>query len=281
AYFLVKALEQAGEMADATMVLRQARTMHTDSIWLNGRVLANDRRQPASRQHLPSTSRSAPNEDAVSMLFQARADMRSKEYEQSLERFRWIFRSGLPDASLPDRAIASSIVFWHELARVYAPAAAELNATCASMRSYTFDQSQSSVQRRRAFQAYVAATSASDQAATTLFMELVEASDPLSRDVVSLVQPQLTPEQFAQFEQRFPNGDRAFPRVTSVRTTEAMGDERQQFVTLLTLIAMQHRIGNSSEAHAIAADAKRIWSNANANAEIDAALRGEIPKSNQ
>ncbi|MEZ6117899.1 MAG: serine/threonine-protein kinase [Pirellulaceae bacterium] len=282
AYFLVKALEQAGQMADAMLVLREARTNHADSIWLNGRILPDDKRR------LTSVRQSAANnqvrgESAVALLFEARADMRSKNYAPSLEKFRWIFRTNLPDASLPDRALSGSLVFWTELGRVYAPAAAEFDSLCDSARQIVLDSEQTEERRRLAFQTYVAATSATDQfdSATSLFSELVEASDPLSPQVVSLVQSHLSPDQFAQFEQRFPDDRRAFPKFTSVRTTPAMGDERQQFVTLLTLIAMQQRIGKTSEAHAIAADAARIWNDAQSQIEIDAALQGQVSLRNQ
>jgi hypothetical protein len=57
-----------------------------------------------------------------------------------------------------------------------------------------------------------------------------------------------------------------------------MGSARQQFATLLTLIAMQSRIGNQAEAMAIAQDARRIWPDASSQTEIAAAVDGVLPK---
>ena len=284
AYFLVTSLELLGNDSAAQEVLANARRVHAANIWLTGRVLKSDE-SPSTAHRLRESNAldswvPASDADPIRILFQARMQMREKNYDLSLQRFRWLSQElRSMDDSLPDEFLSATIQFWIELGKAHPPAMDEFTNFRNDCQQSAIASSDSTSGRANAFRVVSISNQLMSRSAETadVFRSLDSQNDPLADVVFPIAQSSLVAQKQFDLVNKYDTNERKFPRIKSVRQTSVMGSRREQFATLLTLIAMQRRIGNSAEANAIANDARLIWTDTASLVEISAAVDGTLP----
>ncbi|MCA9212528.1 MAG: serine/threonine protein kinase [Planctomycetales bacterium] len=278
AYFLAVGLQIVGEIEAAEQVLSSARAIHGEDFWLVGHVLDNDSNMPPADLILMSVKQSVGQMSAVDLLLGARRYTRERRYKLALEQFQLLFRhEQLTDDLITSSRLNAAIQFWKELGQ-FDPAAIEaLQELQWQVRVQVVSRDESDRKREQSFQMFAAINRSlgASQETADLFLQLDAESDSICPRLFPVIAPELTrfhPSATTKYS------DRRFSHVLKkVAPSPAMGTERQQFATVLTLIAMQVRTGHSPEAIDIANDARLLWPDKETVAEIDAALKGELP----
>ena len=271
-HMLVVALESIGEKENSRAILNNSRRLHGDDFWLAGRVIASDT-TPENRKSTPPATTS--ESELVEVFLLAREQARKKDFESSCAIYCRLFR----DRELVGRAMTAKqldyvLAAWKEMANAYPPALAELKTLRDEYRVAARQH-----QDVTAFRMMAALNRALGETTSTVecFRQFDQNSPDLARTVFSLAEADLLSSGEHAIVAKYARHDRVFPRIVGVHNSHWMGGEQRQFESLLTLIALYMREGRQREAVEIAADAKIIWTAADAHEQVDGALSGELP----
>lgn len=291
----VNAVEHMAGAQQAIPLLEKMLADNEKPAWVDvhvPRALAALKGEPAPQTKQGPTNQSnwvpPAQPDPQKILSEAQADMIGGRYAESLAKLVWFHNNSLQiDPALYGVRLSFALSYWKQLAQVYPPAKAKLT----EVRDEAEKKLVGNEDTVR-FHAFVALNSALDDHVRTVtaFKALAQKSPEAAAKVYDAARPDLIRAGEIKLCSRYVDAKVDYPRLVEMyRMTEQtakdakLGEMRTNFAqqsfsngvaTLVALLAVSDR---KSEAERIAAEAKRVWDDEAFAAELDKALKGQVP----